>query len=545
MKTKEQILERLNAITSSYSFLKVISKICYRDFCGTVEELASQNLFDHLNYNEVFFLIGLWVKNVKIGQELNDDEIETIFKEVYPLMDDLHTCLFKEGPRIDPTNTQSTHDFFNNGAYFKEAIFYAGTGAYDYQYVKWSPDKYQYDEDWLLQNKKFDLNKVYGFYDLIHKRLQYKLNANIERNFNKIDIDILVDSFCLSEQEITGNADIYKSLTDCLTLNLEENLFNKDFNDIGDFNIIAEKPLLKLPNGKFFLPTSFSVSLALYESPFYWMIADKSYSNTCQKNRGKAAEDITFKIVNSIFDAKSIFKGVTIRQNKVTTITDIDVLAINQYQALIFQVKSKKLTSLSKKGDIISINSDFQKAVKDAYEQGLICEKCLINDDKYIFSLSDGKDLKFEKKITECYIVTIVLDDYPAITHQTNILIGETMGHMPVAVNIFDLEVIARYLNTPAKFIDYISKRIKYNEFYKSASELSYLGFHLKKGLHKPKNQDLVMLDETWARGMDSKYYPEISNLKKVDFTGNLKLGRNEKCYCGSEKKYKHCHGKE
>lgn len=145
-----------------------------------------------------------------------------------------------------------------------------------------------------------------------------------------------------------------------------------------------------------------------------------------------------------------------ISENKRTTITDIDILVVYKSSAIIFQVKSKKLTSLSKNGNILSMKSDFLKAVH-AYHQGILCRECLINSSQYVFIDSDKKNLIFNQKINECFIMTIVLDDYPAITHQTNIFIAQMSNDAPVAVNVFDLEIIAKYLNTPDKFLDYIS----------------------------------------------------------------------------------------
>ena len=545
MLNKRQIFDRLNLLTSSYSFIKVLAAICYRDFCGTIDQLASNNVFEHLNYNEFFFLMGLWVKNVEIGQELSDGEINIVIAEIYELMDTLHVCLFQDTPKINfDGNMQTMPEIFNNGASIKETIFYDGTGGYDYQYLKWLPEKYHFDDNWLLQNRNFNIKHTFDFFDLIHKKLQFKLNNSLIAKKNKFDLNSLLDAFCLSENELYGKNGIYKPLVENLMLDLKSNTNNLDFRDIGDFSIFSERPLLKLPNGKFFIPTPFSISMALYESPFYWMNLDKEYSKIALRNRGRAAEDITFKIVKSIFNDKNVYKDMRIYENRTKTKTDIDVLALHENSTIIFQVKSKKLTALSKKGDIISINNDFKKAILEAYEQGLISKECILNNERYKFLLPDGSEFLFQKDVRNCYIITIVLDDYPAITHQTNIFIGEVFDDTPVAVNIFDLEVLARYLSSPEKFIEYISKRVQFSKYYKAAGELTFLGFFLKKGLNQPNENDMIMLDESWAQSIDAMYYPEVANLKKVDFTGKLKLGRNEICYCGSNLKYKNCHGK-
>jgi hypothetical protein len=172
MLNKTQILDRLNEITSSYSFVKVIAKVCFRDFCGTIAQLANNNPQDHLNFNEVAFLIGLWLKNNKINIILPDDQVDKIFEEVYSLMLELHLTLYRETPKIDPKKPQTLYEIFNDGASLKETIFYDGVGAYDYQYIKWLPKKYKLDHKWLLENKDFDVHKTFSFYDLLRKKLQ-------------------------------------------------------------------------------------------------------------------------------------------------------------------------------------------------------------------------------------------------------------------------------------------------------------------------------------------------------------------------------------
>ena len=67
---KEQILARLNEITSDTNFIYVLSAIVYKDFCGTLSKLSSKNVRESLNNNEVKFLMGLWMKNRNSKKDL-------------------------------------------------------------------------------------------------------------------------------------------------------------------------------------------------------------------------------------------------------------------------------------------------------------------------------------------------------------------------------------------------------------------------------------------------------------------------------------------
>lgn len=540
--SKEQIIKRLNEITSNFNFIYVLSAMVLRDFCGTLNELSSKNVQEHFNNNEIRFLMGLWIRNWDPDNAYNyDDEIK-IFEEVYKLMEQLHYTFIPDISNIIENPSDSPFDFFNNGLFFQEAMFYSGTGAYDYQYTKWVSEKYKYDKEWLQKERSINLDILADFYHSIKTLQQSKLNQ-LEFDSAETYKSKLLDVFTLTTEDIIKKNKEFLGILKNFTLDLTEPQ-NQNFSDIGDFNILSEKPIIKLPNGNLFIPVPYDLSEAIYESPFYWMNLDKKYLSKALHNRGEIAEKITLNIIEKVFGKSNSLKNIIIKKTKSTMVTDIDILAFLNEKAIIFQVKSKKLTALSKKGNLDSIQNDFKKAVKDAYEQGLKASKCLRNPNDFIFELKDNPDYHFDLIIQKCYVVTIVLDDYPSIAHQTHILLGKEYEEFPVALNVFDLEVVAKYLNTAEKFIDYIERRIKYSKYFKADNELGFLGFHLKKGLQKFPNSDMVALDNTWAQFFDDDFYGEISGVKKDQENLRKKIGRNEPCPCGSGIKYKKCHGR-
>lgn len=536
---KGEILERLNEITKSYSFLYILGRIIIRDFTGSIDILFSHNNMEHLNHREFAFLMGLWLKNVDISNHFDTETEIKVFNEVYHLMDQLHKT-FIEHFVFDSQKKYDSYEHFANGKAFQETMFYSGTGAYDNQYRDLVTLKYKYDKNWFKKSKSFEIESLPKFYDNIKNVLQNKLN---KRKFTKnlSDREQIISLLCLSKKEIIEENNDFENILDCLKVDINESN-NEKFNDLGDFNIYNEKPIIKIDKNIYFIPSAFALSESIYESPFYWMLNDKEYQSTALKNRGDVAEEITSKLLEPVFGINNVYQNVIINKNKNEQISDIDILAVYQNKAIIFQVKSKKLTALSKNGDFDSIKKDFKKAVQDAYEQGVICKKCLINHQDYKFPFQDVNFINKINKIHEYNIVTIVLDDYPAITHQVHILLGNKTEELPVAINIFDLELVAKYLPKPGNFIDYISRRTKYSKLYKADNEMAYLGFHLDRGLTKHE-ADYAVLDYTWAQLIDRKYYNELYK-EKINKFSMKKLQRNDPCLCHSGLKYKKCHGK-
>lgn len=537
---KTEIINRLNEITKAFSFVNVLSQIVIRDFCGPIDILFSHNNMEHLNHKEFAFLIGLWIKNVDQKIIFDDKKHTEIFEEVYFLMEKLHYT-FLEDFKFDPNKKTEIHEHFTNGKMFQETMFYSGSGAYDIQYKEAAFHKYKYDRDWIFENKKFEVSSFTKFYDNIKNKLQEKLNS---RKFNKniSEKEQILNLLSLKKEEIVIDNTDFNFILDSLSVDLKD-LNNQSFNNLGDFNIYSEKPIIKIDEDIFFIPSCFALAESIYESPFYWMQNDKKYLSKAHNNRGKVAEEITNEILEPLFGSNNIYQNVIINKTKNNQIGEIDILALHSNKAIIFQVKSKKLTELSKNGNLESIKNDFTKAVENAYEQGINCRDYLNNYQDYQFPFENEIFINRISKITEYNLVTIVLDDYPAITHQVHILLGNKTSELPVAINIFDLELLVKYLPKPEQFIDYISRRIKYSKSYKAENEMGYLGFHLNKGLNKP-DADYIALDTSWAQSIDIKYYKEQYN-EKAEYLITKKIQRNDPCYCKSGIKYKKCHGKK
>lgn len=538
---KQDILNRLNEITKSYSFLYVLIRIVFRDFCGSIDTLFSKNTQEHFNQNEFAFLLGLWIKNVEKENVFDNKTEIKIVDEVYKLMYELH-CTFLEDYKFDINNLPDFKEHFANGKILQESMFYSGTGAYDLQYIELAISKYKHDIEWIKRNKGFDINMLPEFYMNVKNKLLSKLNMNSKEFLKESpERSVMVNTFCLTKEEIINDKVYFEQILEHFTIDISQ-VNNLEFNDLGDFNVFSEKPILKIDSNCYFIPSNFALSESIYESLYYWMLTDKEYSKIALKHRGDVAEDITKIIIEPIFGADNIFQNIIINKTKNDQVTDVDILAISGCNALIFQVKSKKLTALSKKGNLDSIKKDFEKAVQDAYDQAIVSKECLKEHENYKFPKQDQGFIEKLSDIQNYFIVTILLDDYPAITQQVHILLDNNKSdELPVAISIFDLALISKYLDSPKEFINYISNRIKFSKYFIASNEASFLGYHLKYGLHKTTG-DLVYLDESWAQSIDKLYHEEVylkknSNVKK-------KIQRNDPCFCMSGLKYKKCHGK-
>ena len=287
---------------------------------------------------------------------------------------------------------------------------------------------------------------------------------------------------------------------------------------IGDYNILQSKPIIYLENNRYFIPIVYQLFVSIYESPFYWIMSDKHYEKTAGSHRGKSGEDMAYELIVPVFGEENVLRDIEIKDSKHHTITDIDTLCLIDSKAICFQIKSKRLSQTSRNGSLEQLTKDFRCAVQDAYEQGLICRKYLLNNnDVFFWSKEKQCKINISSNLNDIYIICLTSENYPALTHQVHELLSINDNNpIPIVFSIFDLRLITHYLDNPYKFTYYIRQRIQTNSVFYSDNEINYLAYHLLHKLHLGNDYNRVYLANDFACEIDKDYYPYISGKKKL-----------------------------
>jgi hypothetical protein len=494
-----------------------------------VDELSTRDLRRLLNLNEITFLFGLWIKNKHKGQKL-DIPVNEMSKSVHELMDELHFSFLLNLPKLDSNTT--FEDFMLNSTTLQETIFYSGTGTYDYQYAQYFLAKYFLDKAWILSNKGFSAESVLPFFTFFKGILHYKLNVK------KIPSDSLDLYKFHKDSFIFEKYPEFRVIIDLLAIK-EYQEFNQSFENIGDFNMFKMRPIIEYED-LYILPIPYLVAEAIYENPYYWFLEDINYKNQALSNRGNIAESIVFNALNKRFGNTTVFRNVFVKPNKTKTITELDVCLKHENTLVIFQVKSKKLTQLSKQGNLEQLKKDFDQAVKNAYDQAYVAISPIISNDCQLVNESN-KIIIETNGIDDIYVVCIVLDNYPPLgTHSNLFYYGQEIT--PIAMSIFDLEILIEYLSSPHIFIDYVKKRTLNSKYFIADSELSYLRYYLDNGLERRIDSDLMYLDIDFAQQFDIDFYTQLIKKNEIKIPLLIDgISRNQKCFCGSGIKFKNC----
>jgi hypothetical protein len=512
----KETIDKIEALVKEPGFIYTLCLILLRDMFFDPEESADINWQEHLSFQEITFLVGLLVKHPIDLTVPTQEESANRFERTYELFLELHQRhaqrfvkrLEDDAARQNPQEgmEEGYRQMFGAGEMMAEPIWYSGSGAYDFQYLSFATQKYRRDERWILQNMGIEVAQMSQIAAEL-KKINERKFADRPRlgtgDFPRM-CEIALSIFSVGDAELVQIAGD-KSEAFINAFALTPGVVNARLTMPGQYNELQARPIISLPDGRYFIPVGFNLTESIYESPFYWMNADKAYAPEALTHRGDFAQDVTAQLLREVFGASNVFTEVKVEAAKGKTITDIDVLAIAGNKAVIAQVKSKRLTELARMGDDAKLVADFQAAIQDAYEQALLSRKAVIEQTNKL--TVDGKEIHLSEKLGEAYILCVTLDHYPAVTHQVDVYLKKELADpVPIPLSIFDLDILAFYLKDQFEFLYYLRQRIELHGYFKADSEISLLGFHLKHKLFKDKTTDMEALDNSFAQLIDANF---------------------------------------
>lgn len=530
---RDEILADLRNLVSSKGYIYALAEILSQDFFVDTTDVANVNWRKRLHNNEFALLVGLILKDQAIGfQEISEREIAKAIKQTRILLDELHwTYNYDLGSRLAArastigtmTEAEKRREFegiFGSKDMIIESTFYGDSGFYDVQCFELAPKLYKQDADWLAEKTAFDIAKAHTIYRAINEltnAMHYGRSHEDEFIGKSIPesappmravdefafpLDLIVKSTKRLDKNISeGEVEEFLEMFSCAA---GDQLSN--FNEPGDENIYTYKPIIKFSEKIYFLPSKMFLAAAIFKSPLYWMRQDTSYADTANKHIGDIAEDITCDYFMKIFGKGNVYKHIDIYKGK-NRLTDIDVMAILGNAVVIAQNKSKKMTMPALAGNAEAIRTDFKKAVIDPYEQGIKVRDTILGDEPYKLIDDKGNQVTLPQGIERAYILCVSNEPYPAVMTQMRTFLTNVDQLPPIQVSLFDLDIMAEYLQDPYEFVFYIKQRLENHEGILSGNEIIHLAYHLKYGLFMPKGSNMLSLDESFGQLLDADYY--------------------------------------
>ena len=514
-RSKQQIIQDIEAIAHQPGFLYSLAFLCRRDLFVDPEEAASRNWDESLTHQEFGLLNGLLVKRTLRPEHPSEETAEHQVSKIDALFQELHDSY--KPPPIESSKSRTTAatmslvrpsrapNSYGVGDFFAAGIFYDGSGAYDFQCFDLAAKRYEGDTQWIVQHRGFSIEAACEIARQLKRLVEVRLQGLTPPQSFTNFCDQCLSVFSFEPREITGlpTATIDAFLE---TFSLKPGTVNQNFNIYGDYNAFDACPIIRLGDGRYLLLVYFLLAQSIYESPFYWMTADLNYRDTAFANRGKATTSIAYEMMVRVFGPGRVFQDVRVMRNKREAVTDIDILAFVGNKAVVIQAKSKKLTQLARRGSEDKLRADFKAAIQDGYDQAITCRRELL-DGRHTFLDTAGNELRLEESLDDAYLVCLTSDNYPGLGLQTAYFLTRKAGSpAPIAISLFDLEVLTFYLKDPVDFVYYQRQRTATADYYIANNEVALLAYHLSQRLCKRPGYDREAVDASWAQLIDAHY---------------------------------------
>ncbi|MES0023036.1 MULTISPECIES: SEC-C metal-binding domain-containing protein [unclassified Mesorhizobium] len=506
----------LQTLCTSVGYIHAVAYFCWRDnlirYSGphvVAKDFDHQHSRDRLLRTEISTLIGLMFQK-PIDPSIPEPElIQDYVARSETLLDELHQALMK--PWFEGWDFESgkmlERDPFANAAALREPIFYGGESAYNFQYRDLARLKYRPDNDWLEANKGFHIDEACQIAEALG-RLQSERQIEWFKSLRMQPPDkwTMLPAFTFTTQDAvraSGNdMERVESFLEAFSCGPDEG--NASFTALNEFNITNSTPILKTAHGSYILLQDYSLLEAVYETPFFWMAADKSYSPTALVNRGRFTESFVANRLEAVFGTDRVLRNVDIYKGK-NRLSEADALVLYGDRAIVVQAKSKRLTIEARKGNDLQLKDDFKKAVQDAYGQALLCAEALTNDG-FRFVSSAGADIAINHKPRTVFPICVVSDHYPALAFQARQFLKANVTEiiqLPLVTDVFAIDVFAEMLNTPLHFLNYLALRARFGDKLTVSHELTALGYHLKHNLWLDAQYDMVDLGDDFTTDLD------------------------------------------
>ena len=516
MRAEQTIFEELAVLCASRGYVHAIAYLCLRDnmilYSGEMKSEDMQGLFSksRLIRTETSTLIGLMLKRDIDYRLPTPPDLEKYIQTTETLLEEIHQSMGEPfWKSLDPAKI-SEKDFnpFTTGAALREPIFYGGESAYSFQYRDFSSVKYARDNPWLIANKGFSIHDACAVARSV-ARLQDEKALAAARSTRRAASDTwtYLPAFTFSTQEVSDHANISPAIVDriLLAFAIPSGTRNEQFMALHDFNIANGSPLIRIPNGSYLLFHLYSLNEALYEAPFYWMGADKTYVSTAMQNRGLFTEQFAIERLRKVFGASNVFPNIDIYESKGNKVGEIDVLVLFGNRALVLQAKSKRLTLEARRGNDLQIKDDFKKSIQDSSDQAYRCAR-LLEAGKCSFKDPAGNEVTLPPSLKRIYVLCLISDHYPALAFQARqfLTFDSTQSiSPPFVMDVFALDAITEMLNSPLQLLSYIDRRTGYTDKVMATHELTILSYHLKVNLWVDEEHDMVMLEDDISADLD------------------------------------------
>lgn len=509
-RNEAEIFADLQVLCQTPGYARVIARMCLLDnmisYAGEATAEDMLKLYDpaRLARNEMNVCIGLWAKGARDFEPIDQRAVEPLIAQTRRLCEEIHWAMTEPIAAAMRArfqgNTDADSDPMASGAAMREAIFYGGESAYPFQYRDFASVRYAADEPWIMANKGFSMKEAAQVARAVGRTIDARASQALSRSRGDLStIGDALELYTFSAEEVGVAARLPAETCERVlaAFACPEEERNAQFTKVDARNMAAILPVMRR-DGRYVVFNVVDLYEALYQAPYFWMLADKSYKLAAD-HRGDFTEEFARSCLAPVFGASRTLLNVNLMRSKDVA-GEVDVLVTFSKFAIVVQAKSKQLTAVARQGDEKQIRKDFGHAVQAACDQGMDCAKMLL-DPAIKWVDADGVAID-RPEVEKVFVVCLVADHYPALAAQARQFLHFEPAERvaaPLVMDVFLLDALAEMLDSPLHFLNYLERRSGYADQMMSNHELSILGFHLGRNLHMQEDANLFYMGDDFG----------------------------------------------
>jgi len=259
---------------------------------------------------------------------------------------------------------------------------------------------------------------------------------------------------------------------------------NVEFRLPTDFNELELTPLVRVGEDKLFA-IEFVRLLHSIPTSLERLLTQSQYAKNFFEHRDKLTQKKAAELLKTVFTTSPVYENAYYGNNNSREF-ETDILIPVGRTLLICEVKAKALRSpLHTEGNIQKIKKDFKESIQKGYDQALRTLNYIRSNQFPRFVSKNGKLLyEFENADFDEYQLLIVTQEsFGALATDLSVLLSKTPDDSyPVAISLFDLELLVSRLNEPSELLKYLYQRKELHGHVFSHDELDYAGYYLIYG---------------------------------------------------------------
>ncbi len=301
-----------------------------------------------------------------------------------------------------------------------------------------------------------------------------------QEHYREAKLDLWIEKEALFEH-FSHNELKFENFLDRMEISLGS-VSQDDFTFPYEYNPLHGRPIIE-HEGEYIIPHFHALLRALAETYYYDLVDLPNYGGSFGSQWGDYVEEWAYESLLALFSDTEVLANpeYTADGNSYET----DVVILHEDTCIVIECKAKKLTLPTRRGNYQAVQDDVLGGIGDGHDQASRLIDYIQAGDVTELS-TDNDSVMIDTDSIDRYLPIVVLrEQYDWIATTEYGTIADIKDHLPYVASVYDLEVITECLESPGRFIDYVTKRIQLSRTQKLASpdELDYLGAYIDNEL--------------------------------------------------------------